>query len=77
MGGLVRTQYVCTYTYIDTYIHICMYLSHTYTYRVGEECLPMELGGQDPFGYEEALALGLAFCSLDQLSAELYLNPQP
>ena len=54
-----------------------MYLSHTYTYRVGEECLPMELGGQDPFGYEEALALGLAFCSLDQLSAELSLNPQP
>jgi hypothetical protein len=45
--------------------------------RVGEECLPVELGGQDPFGYENALRLGLAFCSLDQLSADLYLNPQP
>ncbi len=34
MGGLLRTQHVCTYIYIHTYIHtyVCMYV-YTYTYE--------------------------------------------
>ena len=42
--------------------------AHCSRRRVGEECLPVALGGQDEFRYEEALSLGLAFCSLDELS---------